>query len=66
MSGFRDGLGYLLHRGLLKPEFYGNLVYGLKRAVDPDVFAAQFVKVVSRCGGLAITLMHINRLYAWW
>ena len=37
----------LLHQGLLEPEFYGDLVYKLKKIVDSNNFSAQFIKLIS-------------------
>ena len=33
MSKFQDGLKSLLRQGLSEPEFYGDLVYKLKKIV---------------------------------
>ena len=51
VSGFQVGLGSLLRRGLSEPGFCGGLVCGLGRVVGSGGFSAQFVGVVSRCGG---------------
>ena len=32
---------------LLEPEFYGDLVYNLKKIVGSDNFPAQFIKIIS-------------------
>ena len=37
----------LLHQGLFEPEFYGDLVYELKKIVDSNYFSAQFTKIIS-------------------
>ena len=36
ISKFQIGLKSLLHQGRLEPEFYGNLVYKLKRIVGSN------------------------------
>ena len=41
VSKFNVGLKTLLHQGLLQPEFYGDLVYKLKKQTD-DVGRAEF------------------------
>ena len=56
----------LLRKGLSEPEFYGDLVYKLKKIVSSDNFSAQFIKIISHYNRLAITLMYCNRLHAWW
>ena len=33
--------------GLLEPDFYGNLVYKLKKIVGSNNFSAQFIKIIS-------------------
>ena len=52
----------LLRQGLSKPEFYGDLVYKLKKIVGSNNFSAQFpiLKI------FAIALMYCNRLHVWW
>ena len=47
MSKFEIGLKFLLRQGLLKPEFYGDLVYKLKRIVGPNNFSAWPIKIIS-------------------
>ena len=37
----------LLCQGLSEPDFYGDLVYKLKRIVGCNNFSAQFIKIVS-------------------
>ena len=46
-SKFQVGLKNLLRRGLLEPEFYGDLVYKLKKIVGSNNFSAQFIKIIS-------------------
>ena len=41
------GLKSLLHQGLLEPDFYGDLVYKLKKIVGSNTFSAQFIKIIS-------------------
>ena len=44
---FQVGLISLLRQGLLEPDFYGDLVYKLKKIVGSDNFSAQFIKIIS-------------------
>ena len=37
----------LLRQGLLEPEFYGDLVYKLKKIVGSNNFSAQFIEIIS-------------------
>ena len=37
----------LLRQCLLEPEFYGHLVYKLKKIVGSHNFSAQFIKIIS-------------------
>ena len=46
ISKFQVGLKSLLPQGLSKPEFYGDLVYKLKKIVGSNNFSAQFIKVI--------------------
>ena len=37
-----------MRQGLSKPEFYGELVYKLKKFVGSNNFSAHFIKIVSQ------------------
>ena len=47
ISKFQIGLKSLLHQGLSEPEFYGDLVYKLKKIAGSHNFSAQFIKTIS-------------------
>ena len=47
ISKFQFGLKSLLRQGLLEPDFYGDLVYKLKKIVGSNNFSAQFIKIIS-------------------
>ena len=47
LSKFQVGLKSILRRGLSEPEFYGDLVYKLKKIVGSNNFSAQLIKIVS-------------------
>ena len=47
ISKFQIGLKSLLRQGLSEPEFYGDLVYELKKIVGFNNFSAQFIKIIS-------------------
>ena len=47
ISKFQVGLKSLLGQGLSEPEFYGDLVYKLKKIVGSNNFSAQFIKIIS-------------------
>ena len=47
ISIFQNGLKSFLHQGLSEPEFYGNLVYKLKKIVGSNNFSAQSIKIIS-------------------
>ena len=40
ISKFQVGLKSLLRQGLSEPDFYGDLVYKLKKIVDSNHFSA--------------------------
>ena len=44
ISKFQIGLKSLLHQGLSEPEFYGNLVYKLKKIVALIIFQRSVLK----------------------
>ena len=47
MIKFQVGLKSLLRQGLSEPDFYGDLVYKLKKIVGSNNFSAQFIKIIS-------------------
>ena len=47
ISKFQVGLKFLLRQGLSEPDFYGDLVYKLKKIVGSNNFSAQFIKIIS-------------------
>ena len=47
ISKFQVGLKSLLRQGLSEPDFYGDLVYKLKKIVGSNDFSAQFIKIIS-------------------
>ena len=47
ISKFQVRLQSLLRQGLSEPEFYGDLVYKLKKIVGSNNFSAQFLKIIS-------------------
>ena len=47
ISKFEVGLKSLLRQGLSEPDFYGDLVYKLKKIVGSNNFSAQFIKIIS-------------------
>ena len=44
ISKFQVGLKALLRQGLSEPDFYGDLVYKMKKIVGSNNFSAQFIK----------------------
>ena len=47
ISKFQVGLKSLLPQGLSEPDFYGDVVYKLKKIVGSNNFSAQFIKIIS-------------------
>ena len=47
ISKFKIGLKSLLCQWLSEPEFYGDLLYKLKKIVVSNNFSAQFIKIIS-------------------
>ena len=46
ISKFQIRLKSVLRQGLSEPEFYGDLVYKLKKIVGSNNFLAQFIKII--------------------
>ena len=47
ISKFQVGLKSLLRQGLSEPEFYGEMVYKLKKIVGSKIFSAQVIRIIS-------------------
>ena len=47
ISKLQVGLKSFLCQGLLESDFYGDLVYKLKKIVGSNNFSAQFIKIIS-------------------
>ena len=47
ISRFQVGLKSLLRQGLSETDFYGDLVYKLKKIVGSNNFSVQFIKIIS-------------------
>ena len=47
ISKFQVGFKSLLRQGLSEPDFYGDLVYKLKKIVGSNNYSAQFIKIIS-------------------
>ena len=54
------GLKSLLREGLSEPEFYGDLVYKLKKIVGSNNFSAQLIEIISH---YVIVIPWVVRLY---
>ena len=59
ISKYNVGLKTLLSEGLSEPEFYGDLVYKLKKLKGINDFSLQFGKIIShyRCIGYNLNVM---------
>ena len=66
IAKFQVGLKSLLRQGLWEPDFYGDLVYKLKKIVGSNNFSAQFNKIISHYKKFGYNIMYCNRLHAWW
>ena len=56
ISKFIIGLKSFLRQGLSEPEFYGDLVYKLKKIVGSNNFPAQFIKIISHYKKIAYSI----------
>ena len=54
-----------MRQGLSEPEFYGDLVYKLKKIVGSNNFSTQFIKIISLYIKIGYNI-NCNRLHAWW
>ena len=64
ISKFQVGLKYLLRQGLWEPEFYGDLVYKLKKIVGSNNFSPQFIKIISHYIKIGYDINVFQ--HAWW
>ena len=50
----------------MEPDFYGDLVYKLKKIVGSKKFSAQFIKIISHYKKIGYNINVLHRLHAWW
>ena len=62
---YNIGLKTLLQQGILKPIFYGDLVYKFKRIVGKPNFSKQLKKIIKRYKKLDVTWISCDSLHAW-
>ena len=60
ISKFNVGLKSLFRQGLSETEFYGDLVYKLKKIIGSDNLSAQFVKIISHYKYYKIYILQEN------
>ena len=65
ISKFQVGLKSFLSHGLSEPEFYGDLVYKLKKIVGSNNFSAQFIKIISHYKKIGYNI-NVLQQTAWW
>ena len=63
---FKVGLKSLLRQELSQPDFYGDLMYKLKKIVGSNNFSAHFIKIISHYKKIGYNINVLHRLYAWW
>ena len=56
ISKFQVGLKSLLRQGLSEPDFYGVLVYKLKKIVGSNNFSTQFIKIIFHCKNISFNI----------
>ena len=66
ISKFQVGLKSVLRQGLLEPEFYGDLVYKLKKIVGSNSFSMQFIKIISNYKKNGYNINVLQQTVAWW
>ena len=57
ISKFQVGLKSLLRHELSEPDFYGDLVYKLKKIVGSNIFSAQFINIISHYKKININVL---------
>ena len=56
LEKYSVSLKTLLHQGITEPEFYGDLVYRLKKIVGKSYFSEQFRKLINRYKSIGYSL----------
>ena len=65
ISKFQVGLKFLLCQGLSEPDFYGDLVYKLKKIVGSNIFSAQFLKIISHYKDICCNINLLQHTTCW-
>ena len=61
ISKFQVGLKSLLSQRLSEPDFYGDLVYKLKKIVGANNFSAQFIKIISNYKKIGYNIIFLQQ-----
>ena len=61
ISKFEIGLKSLLRQGLSEPEFYGELVFKLRKIVGFNNFSAQFIKIISHHKKIGLNINELQQ-----
>ena len=64
ISKLQIRLKSLLRQGLSEPDFYGDLVYKLKKIVGSNNFSAQFIKIISHYKNIGYSI-NVLQQTAW-
>ena len=62
ISKFKVGLKSLLRHGLSEPEFYGDLVYKLKKIVGSNNFSAQYIRIIPHYKKIGYNIYVLQRI----
>ena len=65
ISKFQVGLKSLLRQGLSEPDFYGDLVYKLKKIVGSNNFSTQFIKIISHYKKVGYNINVLQQTACW-
>ena len=66
ISKFQAGLKPLLRQGFSEPDFYGDLVYKLKKIVGSNNFSAQFIKIISHYNKIGYNINVLQQTACLW
>ena len=66
ISKFNIGFKSLLCQGLSEPEFYGDLVYKLKKIAGSNNFLTQFIKISSHYKKIGYNINVLQQTTARW
>ena len=66
ISKYKSNLKALLRQGISHPEYYGDVIYKLRKITGHTHFHSLFIKHIKKLIKMAMIQQYYNALHVWW